>query len=56
MENEKRGGLISYPLILPGREVCIRLYLPPDLTLREVERLTAFLKTLVIPEGDDGLR
>ena len=45
-------GLIVYPFPLPGRQICIRLYLPTDLTMPEVRRITAFLETLVIPDEE----
>lgn len=45
-------ALISYPFVLPNRRYPLRLNLPSDLRKEEVDRLVAFLKTLVIPEED----
>lgn len=51
MADEKPpDGLLSYPLPLPGRQYPGRAWLPRDLRAHEVERLTAFLRTLVIPD------
>jgi len=42
-----RMGLMDYPFPLPGNRVAM-LRLPGDLTLAEVQRLTAFLTTLAV--------
>lgn len=49
--------LISYPLILrPSPNPCVRLFLPHDLTMKEVKRITAMLEAIAIdgpePLGD----
>ncbi len=46
-----QAGIVEYPFPLREGQM-VRLYLPRDLKLAEVKRLTAFMATLVVdPEG-----
>lgn len=45
-------ALLQYPFKLPNRQYLCRLYLPSDLSGEEVNRLSAFLRTLVMPEQE----
>ena len=47
-------ALLSYPFKLPNRQYLCRLHLPSDLTQEEVNRLVAYLNTLVMPQDEES--
>ena len=45
---DRNDALIKYPLPLPGRRYLCTMYLPNQLTMKEVNRIIAILKTLAV--------